>query len=260
MLVLAAVLAGCGKAAPVAAGRQSSPTAAAKPVSAPPLHACYQLDVAAGLQLSSSAPAISCQGPHTSLTVGIGHLDPVVDGHLLAIESAPLQRQIAHNCQVTVDSYVGGSNETRRLSRVQAVWFSPTPAQSAGGARWFRCDLVIAGSTTTFANLPAVTRHLLSARNALNQYGTCGTAAPGTTAFQRVTCSQPHTWRARASIRLPVGATYLAKAAGKTANARCRDIEARRAVDLTRLRWSFEWPTKAQWVGGQRYGLCWTPG
>lgn len=236
-----------------------SKTVAAAPAKAPPVHACYNLDVAAGLELSNGAPRVSCRKRHTSVTVAVGRIKRTSKGKPLPINSAKAQGQIARTCKAKVDTHVGGSTETRRLSRIQAVWFSPTSAQIETGARWFRCDLVIAGDHTHFAALPKKTRGLLSATKSLNKYGTCGTAAPGADTFRRVACSAKHTWRARASITLAAGSKYLAKGAAKKADSRCRDIEARRAVTATHLRWSFEWPTKAQWIGGQRHGLCWTP-
>jgi hypothetical protein len=260
ILLAAALLTGCSDGGDVdtkapATASTTAPVAAP----APPVHACYNLTVAAALQLSSNAPKVPCTGRHTAITISVGRIDPVSDGHLLAIDSARLQRQIAHTCMAKVDSYVGGSLEARRLSRVQAVWFSPTAKQSESGALWFRCDLVIAGTRTAFATLPAKTRGLLSASGALNRFGTCGTASPAAQGFERVACAAKHSWRVRASIDLPAGAKYLDKAAGKRADSTCRDIEAGRATTLTTLRWSFEWPTKTQWQNGQRYGLCWTP-
>ncbi|MET3960367.1 hypothetical protein ABIE44_000301 [Marmoricola sp. OAE513] len=252
------LLAGCGGGSDEKRSDPEAP-AAVVPAAAPDVGACYDIDVAAALELSSSAPAVPCSGRHTSVTVSVGTLDPVADGHLLAIDSTRLQRQVANRCRAKVDAHVGGSAETRRLSRVQAVWFSPTLKQFDTGARWFRCDLVIADGATTFARLPARTKGLLASASALNRYGTCGTAAPGSPDFTRVSCAAKHSWRARASINLPAGAVYLGKAAGKAADSACRDIDARRETNLTKLRWSFEWPTRAQWSNGQRYGLCWTP-
>lgn len=251
--VLAVVLAGCGEDSAPGTG----PTVAQ--VKAPAVRACYQLDVAAGLELSSSAPRVSCNRRHTSVTVAVGRLKPRADGTLPPIESARAQGRIARTCKAEVDAHVGGSTEIRRLSRVQAVWFSPPPDQVAAGARWFRCDLVVAGNQTSFTPLPKRTRGFLDGPAGLLRYGTCATAAPGSPDFRRVACSVEHTWRARASIDLPAGAAYLGKNAGQSADSRCRDVEARRTVTATRLRWSFEWPTKAQWDSGQRYGLCWTP-
>lgn len=231
------------------------PSATPVPITAPPARACYHLTVSDGLELSNGSAPVSCRRPHTSITVAVGR----ISRKALPIDSARAQGRIARTCKAKVDAYVGGTAETRRLSRVQAVWFSPTQEQAAAGARWFRCDLVIAGDQTSFAALPRKTRGLLSSTKSLNTYGTCGTAAPGAATFRRVACGTRHSWRARASINLATGSRYLGQGAAKQADSRCRDIEARRAVTATHLRWSFEWPTRAQWLSGQRYGLCWTP-
>lgn len=257
-LVAVTALSGCDDGGDDAASAPE-PTAAAVSTRAPEVRACYDLDVAAGLELSSSVPAVRCGRRHTAVTVAVGEVRTRVKGTLIPLESARAQRQIASTCKAKVDRHVGGSTETRRLSRVQAVWFSPSSAQIAAGARWFRCDLVVAGTQANFTPLPKRTRGLLDGATALNRYGTCGTTAPGAKGFRRVACSLEHSWRARASIDLPKGTKYLAKAAGKAADSTCRDVEARRATGSTKLRWSFEWPTKAQWTAGQRYGLCWTP-
>ncbi|MCX6397815.1 MAG: septum formation family protein [Propionibacteriales bacterium] len=258
VLIVVTALAGCeddsSPGAPV-----GPPSTAAVPVDAPPVRACYRIDVAAGLELSSAAPRVSCTKRHTSVTVRVGRIKRTTEGRVVPMESARAQRQVARSCKAAVDAHVGGTTERRRLSRVQAVWFSPSHPQVVAGARWFRCDLVIAGTATRFTPLPTMTRRLLESASALARYGTCGTAAPGAPGFRRVICAAKHTWRARSTIELGAGAAYLGRTAGKRADAACRDVEARRATDANRLRWSFEWPTRAQWNAGQRYGLCWTP-
>jgi len=262
-LALALVLAGCsggdepGPDAGTTTGTTTSTTVAAP--KAPRVGACYQLDVRAAFKATSSRPALSCSRRHTSVTVAVGTVRPVHDGHLLALSSSQVQRQIAQGCQHAVDRHVGGSVTRQRLSRVQAVWFNPTPAQADQGALWYRCDLVISAGAR-FASLPRRTTGLLNAPGALDRWGTCGTAAPSSAAFRRVLCSARHTWRARATTKLPAGTTYLSKKAAKLAESRCRDVAAKLSPNSTTLRWSFEWPTRAQWHAGQRYGFCWTPG
>ncbi len=263
-VALGAVLAltackGSGTSYPTTASSAPVPTTAAAPPTPPRAGACYNLDVAAALRPTTTAPAISCTHRHTAFTVAVGTINPLLDGHLLAIDSARVQSQIAQSCRQRVAAYLGGSVQTQRLSRVQAIWFSPSLADADRGALWFRCDLVISASASQFAPLPARTRGLLSRRGALDRYGTCGTAAPAAPGFVLVTCSAPHRWRAQATIALPAHARYLAPSVSRTATAQCRAVEARLAPNALHLQWSFEWPTKAQWTQGQRYGLCWTP-
>lgn len=236
-----------------------TPTAVATPPPAPPHHACYDLDFAAAAKPTSSEAPVPCRAAHTTVTIRVGTIRPVVDGHLLAVDSDTVQKQIASRCRARFTTYVGGDAQTRRLSRLTVVWFSPTLDQSDQGALWFRCDLVALAGHDRLAPLPRISRQLLAADGALDRYGTCGTTSPASSRFQRVICSRHHTWRARATIDLPRGTKYLAKAAGAAANSTCRDIDARLASDILRLKWSFEWPTRAQWQAGQRFGYCWTP-
>jgi hypothetical protein len=240
---------------PTASGR---PTVAAPPPT-PPSRACYDLDFEDAAQPTSNASPVRCRGTHTTETIHVGTIRPVVDGHLLAVDSDTVQAQIAKRCRTRYAAHVGGSAEARRLSRFTVVWFSPTLTQSDQGALWFRCDLVALAGHDRLAPLPRRTRGVLDTPGALDRYGTCGTSSPASDRFQRVICSQRHTWRARATVALPRGSAYLGKRAGAAADSACHDIDARLAADTLRLKWSFEWPTRLQWEAGQRFGYCWTP-
>lgn len=255
------VVAACsgGSDEPAAPSTASTPTPAGPPTAAPPRRACYDLDFRQAVEPTSPVAPVPCTASHTTATIHVGTIRPVADGHLLAVDSDTVQQQIAGRCRARLAAHVGGTEETRRLSRVNVVWFSPSLDESERGALWFRCDLVAIAGRDRLAPLPRSTRNLLAADDALDRFGTCGTASPAAPRFERVICSEPHTWRARATIEVPARATYLGKAAGAAADSTCRDVEARLAADILTLRWSFEWPTRAQWDAGQRFGYCWTP-
>lgn len=255
------VLTACSEDEPAAQETTTSPSpsVAPSPPAGPPPRACYDLDFAEAAEPTSTAAPVACTARHTAATIHVGTIRPVVDGHLLAVDSDTVQRQIAAQCRARLATHVGGTAETRRLSRLTVVWFSPSLEQSNNGALWFRCDLIALAGGEELATLPRSTRNLLASDDALDRFGTCGTASPAAPRFQRVICSKPHKWRARATIGLVAGAKYLGKAAGAAADARCRDIEARLASNSLKLRWSFEWPTREQWDAGQRFGYCWTP-
>jgi hypothetical protein len=265
LAVLLCLVAACSSDQPAAkktatTSRTSSPTAApASAAPAPPRGACYDLDFTEAVKPTSDAQPLPCTAAHTTTTIRVGTIRPVVDGHLLAVDSDAVQEQVAGECRRALARFVGGDQETQRLSRLTVVWFSPSLSESDLGAVWFRCDLVALAGHDALAPLPPKARGLLAADGALDRWGTCGTAPPSSGRFQRVLCTQPHSWRARATIELPPRAAYLGKAAGAAANSTCHDIDARLAADSLRLRWSFEWPTQQQWDAGQRYGLCWTP-
>jgi hypothetical protein len=266
LLGLMGTLAACSSGTPGASSSAtsvgtpaSSPATAAPPPAAPPARACYNLSFAQAEEPTSTAAAVSCTSRHTAATIRVGTTRPVVDGHLLAVDSDTVQQQIAADCRARLAGQVGGSEEARRLSRLVVVWFSPSLADSDRGATWYRCDVVALAGHDRLAPLPRSTRHLLDAAGALDRWGTCGTASPAAARFQRVICSQRHSWRARSTIDLPARTRYLAAGATAAANATCHDVEARLASDILKLEWSFEWPTRDQWKAGQRYGYCWTP-
>lgn len=258
LVALVLLAAGCSDGDADEPDATGAPTAAAPPA-APKQGACYRLPFAAVLEPSNADPAVPCTRTHTARTVYVGRIDPLVDGHLLAIDSDRVQKQVARTCRSKVAAHLGGGTENQRLSRLQAAWFSPTLEQSDAGALWFRCDVVLVSGPTSLAALPRRTAGVLDRPGALDRFGTCGTASPASKKFRRVVCSRPHTWRARAVLALTRDAKYLGAAARQDADARCRDVHARIARDSLKLRWSFEWPTRDQWRTGQRYGYCWTP-
>ncbi|GGF31831.1 hypothetical protein GCM10011519_01490 [Marmoricola endophyticus] len=236
----------------------SASASSSTPPRTPRVGECYRMDYGDATAAVSDDQPVDCSQPHTTQTAYVGTIDPYQDGHLLAVDSDRVQQRIAQACPAKVDAYVGGDTEQRRLSRVRAIWFSPTLQQSDAGASWYRCDAVAVRSEDTLASLPTRMKDALGTPRG-DKLATCGTAAPDKPAFKRVTCDQKHTWEAISSVDLPEDAAYLGKAAGKDADARCKDEAADRADDPLSFTWSFQWPTKEDWQSGQRWGLCWVP-
>jgi hypothetical protein len=235
------------------------PSTPAAPAPPPRTGGCHRLTFSEAAAPTDSTEAVPCRSAHTSVTIHVGRLDPVVDGHLLAIDSPTVQAQLAERCPRRLPAYVGGSETARRLSRLAVVWFGPTVAEADRGARWYRCDLVALAGRDALVPLPRHMRGVLDRPGALDRWGTCGTRAPDADGFERVVCSRPHRWRAVDVIPLPRGARFLGKAATATANDRCQAIATARANGALKYSWSFEWPTRQQWNDGRRYGYCWVP-
>jgi len=226
----------------------------------PPAGACYRLDFDEATAPTTDSPPVSCRKRHTARTYHVGRLDTVVDGHLLAVDSRLAQRQVERACPRELADYLGGSAQTRALSRLEAVWFSPTIAQSDDGASWFRCDAVALSESGKLAPLPRRLRGILDRPDALDELGLCGTAAPGERGFERIICSRRHRWRAMSTIGIPGGASYPGVAAVRDAGeSDCRDQVRRATGSPERFSYGWEWPTRDQWRAGQRYGYCWAP-
>lgn len=262
LVVPAALLCACssGTTATPATPAPEPTVASAPPAPRPPrAGACHVLSVTqATAPVDPSAP-VPCGSRHTSVTVRVARLDLLSDGHLLAVDSRTARGRAAAACPQTLLRTVGGDQRAQRLSRFEVVWFTPTPQQADAGADWVRCDLLALGTARSLAVLPRHVAGVLGSPAGLDRFGTCGTAAPDARGFQRVACAERHSWRAVDVVDLPASARYLDKAVTATGDAACKSVASARANGALRFTWSFEWPTKAQWASGQRYGYCWLP-
>ncbi len=247
----------------------SPPTARPAPRPAP--RACYRLDIETAVAPTSTAPAVPCTRPHTSVTYAVGTLDTVVGGHLLAVDSRRVRAQPARACPPLLAPFLGGTVDDLRLSMLRAVWFTPTVEESDAGAEWFRCDVIALAGQDRLAPLGGAGAGAgvgamagLLDRPEAERLAMCGTAEPGRPDFARVTCASTHSWRAVRVI--PLAATSgddgaypgegVARDAGRVT---CKDVGERAANDKLNFSWGYEWPSAEQWSAGQTYGRCWIP-
>jgi Septum formation len=237
-----------------------SPSAAA-PLPEPPRDgACHRLDYAEAVAPTVDAASVPCDRPHTSKTFAVEPLDAVVDGHLLAVDSARVRDQVAATCPKLFADFVGGTQEDRRLSMLRPVWFTPTVEESDAGASWYRCDAVALATDERLASLsPGPLKDALDRKSDRDRYGMCGTAEPGTASFHRVICSADHSWRAVATVPFDDGRYPGAAKVRAAGGVPCKDAGASAAGGDLNYRWGYEWPTAKQWRAGQSYGLCWVP-
>ena len=265
LLVLVVVtLGGCSSGDPQASPDSSpspsvSASSAPPPPPAPKVGECHALSVPEATDPVDPTPPVQCRRPHTSVTVKVGKLQLLVDGHQLAVDSRTVRKQIADACPDNPGPFVGGDQTTQRLSRFEVVWFSPSLEQADAGATWYRCDVVALQSEGKLLPLPPRLKGVLDQEGALDRYGTCGSAAPDSNGFKRVVCSEKHAWRAVDVADLPADTVYLAPDAADQGDSACEDVAAERANGSLKYTWSFEWPTRGQWQAGQRYGYCWVP-
>lgn len=266
VLVASLVLAGCSGAGEDEPGEAGSPSASASaspredPVpAAPAVGQCRRLDLARATSPVDTSAPIDCAKPHTAVTVAVGLLPAVADGHLLAVDSDAVRRRVAAACPSSLLDRVGGDETTRRLSRLRVVWFTPSVELADAGADRYRCDVVAVRDDERLLRLPRRVAGLLDRPGALDTFGTCGTAAPDASGFRRVACADPHRWRAVDTVDLPRRARYLDGALTRRGESACQDVAADRADGALRYSYAFEWPTRDQWRDGQRWGWCWVP-
>ena len=231
----------------------------AGPAPSPEAGACYRLSYDAAVAPTNDARPLACTRSHTAVTFSVGHVDAVVDGHLLAVDSDRVQQQVASACPRRLASYVGGSADDLRLSMLRSVWFTPTVEQSDAGQDWFRCDLIAVAADGRLAPLAPRMAGVLSASSGRERFGMCGTAEPGASDFARVVCSRPHSWRAVRVVHLGGGSYPGVDTVRSAGQGPCTDAGRSAASDALDFRWGYEWPTREQWKSGQHDGLCWVP-
>ncbi|MBJ7358209.1 MAG: septum formation family protein [Nocardioides sp.] len=264
LLVVALGLTSCsgddpGTGTTPSAAPTTAPPTAAPPPPEPKRLECRRLTFDEALAPTDSDRIVGCRTPHTGQTYAVGQLRTVVDGHLVAVDSARVQEQVAQTCPRKLAAFLGTTDEVLRLSMLRAVWFTPSLEQSDAGANWYRCDVVAVAGDDRLARVRGSLEQALADAGAVDAYGMCGTAAPDDPAFERVLCREDHAWRAIQVVDLP-GRDYpgekRARAAGQ---ATCEDAGREVAEDALDYEWGYEWPTAEQWAAGQTYGRCWAP-
>jgi hypothetical protein len=264
-LVLAAgALAGCagsssssGQGAPsLLTSPTPTPTVTVTPKPDPPpaTGSCYRLGYAEALAPTTTRKPVPCTGRHTAVTFFVGRY-----AGKLAVDGGQVHRLESTVCPRRFAAYVGGSLETRRLSLLRTVWFTPTVKQAGRGAHWFQCVAIALQGQQRLALLTGPVQGVLNQQAGRDHYALCGTAQPGTSGFQQRICALPHSWKALRTVVLPAGpypGVDQVRTAGQTP---CRDAGHAVASDPLDYQWSYEWPTAAQWRAGQTWGTCWAP-
>ena len=118
------------------------------------------------------------------------------NGHLLAVDSEAVRKQVARRCPTQLGAYVGATEEQLRLSMLRPVWFTPTIEQSDAGAAWYRCDVIAVSGDQQVAKIDHNIFEALKKPEGRAEFAMCGTAQPGTAAFSRVLCREDHSWKA----------------------------------------------------------------
>ena len=230
------------------------PRPAPKPTPPPAANACYRLSFDQALAPTTSAPTVSCSRLHTAATFFVGAYP-----QKLPVDGKQVHQLEAKVCPRRFARYVGGSVDARRLSMLRAVWFTPTVRQASHGAHWFQCAAIALRGDQTLAFLRGPLHGAILRPAVRAQYSLCGTAEPGTTAFQQRICAAPHSWRALSIVDFnpgPYPGVAQARSAGQQT---CQDAGRAAASNPLSYQWSYQWPTRAQWRAGQTYGVCWAP-
>lgn len=183
--------------------------------------------------------AVECAGPHTALVTAVAALP---DG--LAYDSADFTELAVRTCYAAQREAAGASKLGVRLTAYAIGYFVPTAEQQAAGARWLRCDLVLLGGTELLPLPGTLDVGKFPFKKAVSR---CLAGRD----FAVTACSEKHTYRATAAIKVKAERYPKEKAWKRLGTDRCRSATSSRT-------YRFSWPSKVDWKVGDRALVCYS--
>jgi hypothetical protein len=184
-------------------------------------------------------PAVDCAGTHTAEVTAVAVLP---DG--MAYDSPDFTELALATCNGGKRQALGASKLGMHLTAYAIGYFIPTPEQQAAGARWLRCDLVVLGGAELLP-LPGTLD--------VGKFPYKATVSRCLTGpdFAVTACSEKHTYRATAAIKVKAQRYPREKAWKRLGTDRCRSATTSRT-------YRFSWPSKVDWKVGDRALVCYT--
>ena len=227
------------------------------PISAPALGACRVLTPDDIQEPSNASEVVDCKQTHTSETFSVGTFpeDLTADAD---IENADLGGYVYKTCNKRFQAFLGGDESTAMRSTLTWAWFRPSKDAWDQGARWYRCDVVGGGEQSkSFVNLPATAKGLLLDTPA-DRWMTC-VDGPTVSGSVKISCSEPHTWRAVTTIKL--GQPEDPYPGDRVAQVRTRDFCSGSVGAWLNYPVDYEFGYtyfhEAEWEAGNRRSICW---
>ena len=225
----------------------------------PKVGECRDLEYPDISRYANGDELVRCRRPHTAYTFAVGDLPSDVVFKGVDIGNDAVQQAAAHTCRTRFARYVGGDDAALALSRLSMTYFVPDQRSFDAGASWVRCDVVALRTATALAPLPDDVQGLLDDADSLRKYGVCSVGEPGLVDSRLVMCSEDHTYRAVAALRLGrAAAPYPGEAVTKDIGLQqCAEVLAEEIDDDSGYSYAWTYPTSADWASGQRFGYCW---
>ncbi len=225
---------------------------------APAVGGCYDYTAKSVGKVSSAAPLIGCESPHTAETFYAG---TITDAFGLPSTSKQAMRLSAgRTCtQQVMNSYLGMPDRALP-SRFLPVVLFPTDAQWTAGERWVRCDVVLLGGThlKSFTGTAAA----LVTATPQAQFDFCTPAEPNAKATSAYPCLNPRkNWIM--VLDKDLGGPGSKFPGTSTVEKRTRALCAKQGKKWSGKEkypgWWAIWPTSVGWKQGRRSAQCFVP-
>ncbi len=184
---------------------------------------------------SESRKPVSCDEPHTALTVAVVRVPKPV-----LADPERVLATVGTRCYKKMFDVLGVSTKVRAQTAYSLAYFLPTKAERAKGARWVRCDLYLAGGRKLM-NLPdplvdrplddSVTRCLQIRR---------GTALT-------TVCSRSHDYRVAGVVKLR---------GAYPGPERFKSLAGKRCPRLAGPKGYYTFPSRVAWSAGDKRLTC----
>jgi hypothetical protein len=237
----------------------SRPTRTVAVPPAPEVGQCRALSYAEISLFSNDGKPVPCAKEHTAFTFHVAALPGDVAFEGVEIKNDAVQDAAAAACQDSYAGFIGGSTATRALARLTVTYFVPDQQSFDAGAQWVRCDVVALQSASALAPLPDQLEGYLDGDKALDDYGVCSRGNPSESGSGLVMCSQEHTYRAVAALRLgEADASYPGeKEVLDDGKQQCEELLKEQLGVGGGFTYAWTYPSSQDWAGGQRFGYCW---
>lgn len=243
-----------GSAALIATGLTlPTPASAAAAVGA-----CYDYPIRTIGTVSTAAPAMGCESPHTAQTYRVGTLAPSFGLPSKSSQAARLAAGLP--CTVaSMNSYLGMADRTLP-SRFRPVALLPTDEQWNAGERWVRCDAVLQSGLQL--QKTAGTGPEFVAATAQSALNFCTPSTPSARNTAAVQCTKPKSnWikvldkeLGGPSSRFPGTSSVLRRSA-----VICQNVAKRYDGKVPYPGWWRINPTQHGWNLGKRSVQCFVP-
>jgi hypothetical protein len=218
--------------------------AAAPMAGAPTVGTCSTMTAAQAAARSDHSTVVGCSKPHTAQVAGVVKLPSRLKWD--EASKRDLYRVIASRCLPKFAAVLGRNTRARDSSAYDLLWFAPTKAQIAQGARWLSCSVELRRARS-LANLPTSSTPFLPDGKLPGKVARCLTKSALTTR-----CSATHRWRATGAFAVS-GAYPGTKKLNNKANEKCRS----RVMPGKPYRWTYQ--DKITWnVGGDHVVVCYS--
>ncbi|MGC4110372.1 MAG: septum formation family protein [Nocardioides sp.] len=218
---------------------------------APSVGTCTTLTPAQAEQDTDSSTVVPCKQPHTALVAGVVKLPKRLDWDTATDQD--LRGVVADRCGPKILTTLGPSTWARAdTTAYGTVWFRPTSAEMADGARWLSCSVVLEHGAK-LADLPKKKAPLVPGGQHADGIARCLTLDSATGTYLTTTCSASHDFRASGTFTYDVAKRPAVKALNKVAARRCLS-----KVDTTKRFYRFTYRDAATWAAGDHTVVCYS--